>query len=147
LGPSVVAHEGLDLEGSLEGGQTDSRPTWSPDSRWIAFAHGTRSISSIDPGGAPPRAGLYLVPREGGAPLRLDRGMGREGPVDAFWPVFSPFVTRDESGGPRFWLAYYSRQPYGNARAGTRGTGRRQLWVMAIDPALAERGEDPSHPP
>ena len=147
LGAPVVVHEGSSLESSLEGGATDSRPTWSPDSRFLAFAHGTRSISSSDSGPVLPRAALYLVSREGGAPLRLSRGMGREGPVDAFWPVFSPFVTREPDGSHLFWLAFYSRQHYGNEPAGTRGTQRRQLWVMAIDPARAEAGEDPSHPP
>ena len=147
LGALRVVHEGESLSGSLEGGRTDSRPTWSPDSRFLAFAHGTSSVSSIEPGFAPPRAALYLVPREGGEPLRLDRGMGREGPVEAFWPVFSPFVTLEPDGKHLYWLAFYSRQHYGNALAGTRGTDRRQLWVMAIDPARAEAGEDPSHPP
>src|SRR5690606_22875059 len=123
-----------------------SRPTFSPDSRFLAFAHGTRSISTDD-GFDVPRASLYLVPREGGEALRLARGMGREGPIDAFWPVFSPFVTVEPDGTRLYWLAFYSRQHYGNAKAGTRGTQRRQLWVMAIDPARAEAGEDPSHPP
>lgn len=147
LGPTVILHEGTSLEDSLEGGVTDSRPTFSPDSRFIAFAHGTRSISTDDTAYAPPRAALYLISRDGGEPLRLTRGMGREGPVDAFWPVFSPFVTVEPDGTRLYWLAFYSRQHYGNALAGTRGTQRRQLWVMAIDPAKAEAGEDPSYPP
>lgn len=147
FGEAVVLHDGASLEDTLEGGRTDSRPTWSPDSRFVAFAHGTRSISTIESGAPPPRAALYLALREGGEPLRLARGMGREGPVDAFWPVFSPFVTEEADGTRLFWLAFYSRQHYGNTPAGTRGTQRRQLWVMAIDPARAEAGEDPSYPP
>ncbi len=144
---SRVLHDGADLSISPEGGATDSRPTFSPDSRFVAFAHGTRSISSIGDDGRRPRASLYLVPAAGGEPIRLERGMGREGPVDAFWPVFSPFATQEEDGTVHYWLAFYSRQDYGNVHAGTRGTGRRQLWVMAIDPALAEAGADPSYPP
>jgi hypothetical protein len=31
-----------------------------------------------------------------------------------------------------YWLLFYSRRDYGNALAGTRGTGRRQIWVAAI---------------
>jgi hypothetical protein len=148
LGATRVLHEGAALEaGSLEGGRTDSRPTWSPGSDWIAFAHGTRSVSAVSIDGEPPRASLYLVSREGGEAIRLARGMGREGPVDAFWPMFSPFVTEEADGTRHVWLAFYSRQDYGNDRAGTADTGRRQLWVMAIDPARAAAGEDPSYPP
>ena len=141
-----VLHDGGSLADSAEGGTTDSRPTFSPDSRFVVFAHGTSSISTA-PSGVHERAGLYLVPAAGGDAIRLDRGLGRFGPVDAFWPVFSPFVTEEADGTIHYWLAFYSRQPYGNARAGTETTRRRQLWVMAIDPALAREGLDPSHPP
>lgn len=147
FGAARVLHDGAALEASLEGGATDSRPTWSPDSAFLAFAHGTSSISAPQDGVGPSRAGLYLVPAAGGEPIRLDRGMGREGPVDAFWPVFSPFVTEEQDGTRHFWLAFYSRADYGNALEGTEGTGRRQLWVMAIDPVRALAGEDPSYPP
>lgn len=148
FGAPRVIHDGADLEfGSLEGGVTDARPTWSPDSALLAFAHGTGSVSAREDGLDPPRAGLYLVSAAGGPPTRLDRGMGREGPVDAFWPVFSPFVTEESDGTRLFWLAFYSRADYGNDREGTADTERRQLWVMAIDPARLASGEDPSHPP
>ncbi len=142
-----VLHDGGDLPLSPEGGLTDSHPTFSPDSRFIAFAHGTRSISSSDSSVGRPRSALYLVSVEGGDPIRLERGMGPEGPVDAFWPVFSPFVTEEADGRVLYWLAFYSRQRYGNDRAGTGNTHRRQLWLMAIDPALARQGLDPSYPP
>ncbi|AKF04593.1 PD40 domain-containing protein [Sandaracinus amylolyticus] len=147
FGEARVVHDGASLASAPEGGSTDSRPTWSPDSRFLAFAHGTSSVSSVQFDGEPPTASLYLVSRDGGTPIRLVRGMGDGGPVDAFWPVFSPFVTEERDGSRLFWLAFYSRQDFGNARAGTAGTSRRQLWVMAIDPAAAERGEDPSSPP
>ena len=142
-----VLHDGVTLEDAHEGGVTDSHPTFSPDSRYLAFAHGTSSVSSTESWGSRPRSGLYLVSVEGGDAIRLDRGVGKYGPVDAFWPVFSPFATQEPDGRTLYWLAFYSRQDYGNELAGTRGTGRRQLWVMAIDPALAAEGLDPSHPP
>jgi hypothetical protein len=147
IGEVRVLHDGASLDAAPEGGSTDSRPTWSPDSRFVVFAHGTRSVSAVDLGAEPPRAALYLVSRDGGEPIRLARGMGETGIVDSFWPVFSPFVTEERDGTELFWLAFYSRQDYGNAVAGTRGTRRRQLWVMAIDPAVAAAGEDPSSPP
>lgn len=143
-----VLHDGATLEDSLEGGLTDSRPTFSPDSRWVAFAHGTRSVSAVGSGAERPRAAIYLVSVDDPTRVvRLDRGMGRNGPVDAFWPVFSPFATEEPDGTKLYWLAFYSRQDYGNERSGTRGSGRRQLWVMAIDPTIAATGDDPSHPP
>src|SRR5690606_34810179 len=86
-------------------------------------------------------------PVEGGDALRLDRGMGPEGPVDAFWPVFSPFVTQEPDGRVLYWLAFYSRQSYGNDEAGTGSARRRQLWLMAVDPERAREGVDPSYPP
>lgn len=142
-----VLHEGAALADSPEGGVTDSHPTFSPDSRYVVFAHGTSSVSTTDGVEAAPRSGLYLVSVEGGEPIRLDEGMGPEGPVDAFWPVFSPFVTVEADGRLLYWLAFYSRQAFGNDRVGTGGTRRRQLWLTAIDPARAEAGADPSHPP
>lgn len=142
-----VLHDGGDLADSPEGGLTSSHPTFSPDSRFVAFAHGTRSVSSGTSHTERSRSALYLVPVEGGEPVRLDRGMGPEGPVDAFWPVFSPFVTQDPDGRVLYWLAFYSRQAYGNEHAGTASARRRQLWLTAIDPAIASRGLDPSHPP
>lgn len=144
--PATTLVGGASLEASLEGGQTVSRPTFSPDGRFVVFAHGTRSVSASDTE-TPAHAALYLVPVEGGAPIRLARGMGPDGPVDAFWPVYSPFVTEEPDGTELHWLAFYSRQSFGNARAGTLGTSRRQLWVMAIDPARIEAGADPSHAP
>lgn len=142
-----VLHDGGELMFSPEGGLTDSHPTFSPDSRFVAFAHGSSSISSAQSTTTRSRSALYLVSVEGGEPVRLDRGMGPEGPVDAFWPVFSPFVTQEADGRVLYWLAFYSRQEYGNALAGTAGARRRQLWLMAIDPELAREGVDPSHPP
>jgi hypothetical protein len=65
--------------------------------------------------------------------------------VDSYWPTFSPFTTREGPGESYFWLAFYSRRPYGNERAGTRGTGRRQLWVTAI--RSGSPGGDPSSVP
>lgn len=142
-----LLHDGGALSDAPEGGRTDSHPTFSPDSRFVAFAHGTRSVSSGSSITERSRSALYLIPVEGGEPIRLTRGMGPEGPVDAFWPVFSPFVTQDPDGRVLYWLAFYSRQAYGNEHAGTAGSRRRQLWLTAIDPALAAEGVDPSHPP
>jgi hypothetical protein len=52
FGPGAAIHTGASLSGQAEGGVTDSYPTWSPDSQWLAFAHGTGSRSDPrDPDG------------------------------------------------------------------------------------------------
>jgi hypothetical protein len=129
FGPSTVILEG--------GGRAIARPWWSPDSEWIAVQVGVNS-RSINAGMRYP-AHLRLVRADGAGTIALealDAGLD-----DSYYPTFSPF---DEGG--YFWLAFFSTRDYGNAQVGTRGTGRRQLWVCAIarDPVL---GEDPSHPP
>ena len=143
LGEPRVVHEGRALSDAPEGGETDSHPSFSPDGGWIAFAHGTSSHAALE-GETPASSALYLVAAAGGDPVRLDAAMGAEGDSLAFWPVFAPRMTVEEDGTRLYWLAFYSRMPYGNPIAGTRGSGHRQLWVAAIDPA---RDGDPSFPP
>ena len=120
-----------------------ARPSWSPDSRWIAVQHGEHSRAFQDPGGgAPhiPRPGVVrMVGRDGAATFDLEALNGDA--RDSYYPTFSPF---DEGG--YFWLAFLSTRDYGNAQAGTRGTGRRQLWVAAISSAPSA-GVDPSRAP
>lgn len=136
--PPQIIHRGSDLAMATPGGDTDAYPTWSPDSRLLAFQHGVGAFSMTGPGA------LYLIAREGGTPWRLDRANGGASGTESFRPTFSPFTT-DEGGGRRLlWLAFFSRRDYGNAQVGTRGTRRRQLWVTAIE-ASPRPGEDPSH--
>ena len=107
---------------------TVARPSWSPDSQWIAIQHGQHSRAFEDPGAAASirrDATIRLVRRDGAAALALDTLNG--GATNSYYPTFSPF---DEGG--YFWLAFFSTRDYGNAQSGTRGTGRRQLWVAAV---------------
>lgn len=119
-----------------------ARPTWSPDSQWIAFQHGEHSRAFEDRGPTTPsipRPGVVrMVGRDGATVLELEALNGGE--RNSYYPTFSPF---DEGG--YFWLAFFSTRDYGNGQAGTRGTGRRQLWVSAI--SSRPSGGDPSHPP
>ncbi len=142
LGAPATLHEGSELSAMPEGGETDSHPTFSPDGALLAFAHGTSSHAIAD-GSTPASSALYVL-RDGEA-VRLERAMGPEGDGLAFWPVFAPRATIEGDGTRTYWLAFYSRMPYGNERAGTRGSPRRQLWVAAIDPAITEG--DPSFAP
>lgn len=103
---------------------TISYPTWSPDSRWLAYSRGP------DNRGEPP-ANLFVADPLTGDATQLLRG----GPAGQdVLPAFSPFRE-----GGYYWLLFYSRRPYGAV------TTNKQLWVMAID-ANHVPGTDPSHP-
>ncbi len=132
VGTPGVIHRGADLAAAVPNGLADSYPTWSPDSGWLAFAHGTSSRSE---NGA---AALYLMKRDGSAVVRLDRASGGTATADTFQPKFSPFHA-----GGYFWVSYLTRRDYGNALAGTRGSARQQIWVSAISDA-PRAGADPS---
>jgi hypothetical protein len=105
-----------------------SWPSFAPDSSWIAYGAGVNSrgrtaINNVEttlPGS------LFLVPKTGGTPTRLDTACG--GARDCFLPNFSPY----DDGG-YYWMVFYSLRDYGNSLAGTKGTLRRQMWVTAID--------------
>lgn len=144
FGAPTVLHDGADLADAPEGGETDSHPSYSPDGDWIVFAHGTSSHSTLD-GDLPAQSALYLVRATGGEPIRLSAAMGREGDSIAFWPELAPRTTLEEDGTRLYWVAFYSRMPYGNEFEGTRGKQRRQLWVAAFDPSRTDG--DPSFAP
>lgn len=132
VGMPQVIHSGMSLQQSMPAGAADSYPTWTPDGERIAFAHGDGCRSEND------HAALYIMRDDGSDVVRLNRANGGGNTGTDFQPRFSPF----DAGG-YFWLSFLSRRDYGNARAGTRGTGRQQIWVTAIrkDP---NPGEDPS---
>ncbi len=142
--PSVI-HHGNALSSDPPGGSSDAYPTWTPDSHWLAFQHGPYSESDNGADGVSPamrfNAGMYIIAPTGGSPTRLTAASGTGAAADAFFPNFSPFVQ-----GGEYWLLFFSRRDYGNAQAGTYGTGRRQLWVTAVDTTVTP-GTDPSHPP
>jgi hypothetical protein len=108
------------------GGAIDtlSYPTWSPDSRWLAYSAGPNNR-----GDAP--AEIHMMDPIDASWVRLARGA--PGGLDVM-PAFSPFRE-----GGYYWLLFYSRRPYGVVST------NKQLWVMAIDADYAFDGSDPSH--
>lgn len=130
-------HAGADATPGLPRGNADAWPTWAPNSDLLAFQHGQAAFSFDG------QAALFVVPRTGGNPVRLDRANDGPNGTGSYRPTFSPFTTMEPSGRRLFWVAFYSTRDYGNAQAGTRGTNRRQIWVAAIN-AGAEAGTDPS---
>ena len=127
----------LHVASKLEGGTVDSFPSWSPDSAWLAFAHGTGSRSS-----QMYTSQLFVLRPDGTGVRALSRASSST--QDDFQPSFAPF-----QGGGYYWLTFLSRRSYGNE---TQGNGarpqekRQQIWVTAIrtDAAL---GSDPSSVP
>jgi hypothetical protein len=116
-------------------GRANFYPTYDPTSAIIVYNRSDWSRSDNGPV-QPSTAELWMVPAAGGTPTELRKANtgGR-----SWLPTFSPF-----SGGGYHWLAFFSRRDYGNAQAGTKGTGRRQIWVAAVNENAAP-GTDPSH--
>ncbi len=110
------------------GGGVDWHPTFSPDSRWLVFQHGSAAFTAGT-------GSLYAISREGGAAVRLDHANGGTA-ENSFRPTFSPF----NSGG-YFWVLFTSSRPYGNTTAGVRD--HKLIWVAAIR-NRPEAGVDPS---
>jgi hypothetical protein len=111
-------------------------PSFTPDSKWLAFMRATRSRS--DAGDA--RAELWLATAEGGSPVRLDRANGvpdvGPAPKKSWGPSLHPIAA-----GGYFWVAFFSQRAYGNTFDGPN----RQLWIAAVD-AAPPPGKDPSYP-
>lgn len=139
--PGRILHHGV----STPERPVVAHPSFTPDSRWVAFQHGTNSRGAnsedrANPNGYPGRLEMVSASATPDQPaLVLARANGDT--VDSYWPNFSPF-----NGGGYFWLAFYSRRDYGNAQAGTRGTRRRQIWVTAVS-NNPSAGSDPSSVP
>jgi hypothetical protein len=127
-----ILQAGTSVPNAVPAGNAASYPTWSPDSEWIAFAHGTGSRSEDQ------QSALYMMRRDGTDLVRLDNASGGPQAADTFLPNFSPF----DQGG-YFWMSYLTRRDYGNAEVGTKGTGLQQIWVSAIR-ANPTPGDDPS---
>ncbi len=117
-------------------GRANFYPTYDPTSSVIVYNRSDWSRSDNGPVVQPSTGELWSIPARGGTPVELRKANtgGR-----SWLPTFSPF-----SGGGVHWLAFFSRRNYGNALAGTKGTGRRQIWVAAVD-QNAPLGADPSH--
>src|SRR5262249_5788648 len=84
------------------------------------------------------QAALYVMKPDGSGVVRLDHASGGAAATNTYHPSFSPF-----HGDGYYWMTYLSRRDYGNAKAGTKGTTRQQVWVAAIRDDAAP-GSDPS---
>lgn len=142
FGEPRILHRGttdpMPADGALV---VDAHPTFSPDSRWIAFQHGIHSRGGNEGAHFPGRLEVTAADATPDTPSLVLANANGSGEPDSYWPNFSPF----DQGG-YFWVAFYSRRDYGNAQVGTRGTRRRQIWVAAIA-NHPTAGADPSQVP
>jgi hypothetical protein len=113
-------------------------PSYSPDSRWIAFV---RAVGSSKDNVT---ARLYLIASDGSSPpIELTMLNQRVRDADGVLNVGNSMPTWAPSTRPEiFWLAFSSVRDYGDVLV---GAGRDQLWGAAIDPVRAARGVDPSY--
>lgn len=115
-------------------------PTWTPDSKWIAFERSTQARSR----GA--LSDIWMVQADGSNPVALDNANGAlllQGAEasSTYEPTFMPVAA-----GGYFWLVVVAERRYGNTLTDLNPASRyKQLWVSAID-ANPLPGQDPSHP-
>lgn len=131
FGAPNVIQAGSAIPNAQPAGNAASYPTWTPDSQWVAFAHGSGSRSEDQ------QSALYMIQPDGTGLVRLDNASGGPDAADTFQPNFSPFHQ-----GGYFWVSYLTRRDYGNSEVGTRGSGLQQIWVSAIRDS--PDGSDPS---
>lgn len=107
-------------------------PAYSPDGAWIAYNRSAiGSYASID-------ADVWLMSRDGSIDVPLDAANAL-GDLQNSYPRWGP-LPDDEI----LWLAFSSRRDYAASDA---DLSQPQIWVAAINPALAEQGADPSSAP
>lgn len=121
-------------------------PTFSPDSKWIAFHVGDYA-TGCDVQGCDDLATqigtIAMQSTSGGPAIGLKALSDPPAAGDqnrALEPTFNPI----ERGG-YFWVVFTSMRDYGNRITGTPNNGKKRLWVAAIDKDPAP-GADPSHP-
>ena len=132
FGTPTLIHKANSVAGSTE----DSFPSWSPDSKWLAFQNGGGSRSNKMLPGA-----LYLASPDGKTNIRMTNATGgNAGTETVYFSNFSPFNV-----GGYYFITFITHRAYGNGFAGTaaRALPRQQLWIAAVK-NNPQPGEDPS---
>lgn len=112
-------------------------PSYSPDSRWIAFARADEDSKDAE------SAELFLLAADGrSAPIEMGRLNRRVRDEDDVLLTGSTMPTWAPTNRPGiFWLAFSSIRAYGHVLS---DGDRDQLWGAAIDPSAIGTG-DPSY--
>jgi hypothetical protein len=107
-------------------------PSFSPDSRFVAYNRaGGASYDAPD-------AKVMVIKASGGMPIDLTSVNDQ---VGNSWPKWSPFVHHFKAG-TIMWLTFSSRRAYG-VRPGMNA----QIWMVPVDLAKLEKGQDSGYPP
>jgi hypothetical protein len=131
----VLSNEQILKPNSIDGEWNYYYPAYSPDGEWIAYNMASNSAQNFCYAAAD--AELWLMSRDGGeTDIRLDRANG-QGALQNSYPRWGPLPDDDV-----LWLAYSSRRTYS-----LDPSNDPQIWLVGIDPSLAEQGEDPSSAP
>lgn len=107
-------------------------PAYSPDGDWIAYVRAAEGDSHTNRDSE-----LWLMSRDGSSHMMLATAMG-DG-VQQGYPRWAPLPDDDV-----LWLAWSAIRDY---PPDSRAVKQPQIWVTAIDTAIAAQGEDPSSPP
>lgn len=111
-------------------------PTWSPDSRWIAFTSMPRGRDSAHT----QAARLRLVGRDGGPAYHL----ARASPDPTRGPKWARFAPVTQRGGRVLIVLFHSTADYGWQMRGDNDN-RAQIWMTTVD--LDALPADPSTAP
>ena len=111
-------------------------PAISPDGQWIVFnkAGAGNPLSSHDCAGyANPTAELYMVPIEGGTPVRLAKANSEGQRLSNSWAKWGP--ASGSSGV--WWLAFSTNRDYGRVLINSnkperKGVRKPQIWISAV---------------
>lgn len=145
--------DGTDAVFTAQTGHGLAYPSFTPDSKAIAFHVGVHSTgcnaggcddATIDDGN------LFIQPvAKGGmaSPIAMKNASDPPNPAEASLSV-EPTFNPDVRGGYS-WVVFTSMRSWGNVPfpAGTAAgkvNGKRRLWVAAVDPVIG--AVDPSHP-
>ena len=119
-------------------GSTDTLyfPSYSPDSKYIAFVRGVGASKDNA------TSQLWLAPAGGGEPIAITRLNQRVRHEDGITGIGNSMPTWAPSNKPgTFWLAYSSIRDYGDVLVDAQ---RDQLWGAAIEPDLIGKSPDAS---
>lgn len=123
-------------------------PVFSIDGKYVAYNRVDLNAPACpaSAGGGPSGGGgtydncnaeLWIIPAEGGNPIRLDNANQSTDPLTNSWPTFGNVP------GNLYWMAFSSKRDYGFLHTGSPPTP--QIYVAAIDPQKLAKGEDGSY--